>query len=124
VSTVSVSVPSSPSSTICTMQNAITLALMDAGVAMSDMVVACSSGFVKQQPCVDLTQLEQSSGVYLPMAVKARSEEVLYVQLDSRLSQGALREALQRGMAACKELRALFEDAVKLHMARPPLSSS
>jgi exosome complex component RRP41 len=89
---------------------------MDAGVAMSDMVVACSTGFVQKQACVDLTQLEQSSGVCLPMSVKARSEEVLYVQLDSRLSQGQLREALDNGMVACRELRALFENAMKLHM--------
>lgn len=45
-----------------------------------------------------------------------RSEEILYVQLDSRLSQGQLREALEGGIAACRELRVLFEGAVKQHM--------
>lgn len=103
-------------SVACTMQNAVTMALMDAGVAMSDMVVSCSTGFVNNQACVDLTQLEQSSGVCLPLAVKARSEEVLYLQLDSRLSQGQLREALDNGLGACRQLRILFESAMKKHM--------
>ena len=49
--------------------------------------------------------------------MKARSEEVLFLQLDSRLSQGQLREALDNGLAACRELRALFEGAMKQHMA-------
>lgn len=33
-----------------------------------------------------------------------------------RLSQGKLREAMQSGLEACRELKQLFEDAMKLHM--------
>jgi exosome complex component RRP41 len=34
--------------------NACTMALMDAGIAMNDMVIACSAGVIKQQLCQDL----------------------------------------------------------------------
>ena len=54
------------------MINAITLALMDAGIAMSEMLLSCSTGFVKNESCIDMTLLEQNSGIYIPMTIKAR----------------------------------------------------
>jgi exosome complex component RRP41 len=88
-------------SVICCIINAVSMALMDAGIAMEDMIVSCSAGkrvrklvsrlneklilfhlvapsrgnlgLVRHQICVDLTQIEQvAGGAYLPMAVTAR----------------------------------------------------
>ena len=41
----------------CAVLNACTMALMDAGISMSDMIVACSVGSVKQRICLDLSQV-------------------------------------------------------------------
>lgn len=89
-------------SVMCTIINALSLALMDAGVAMVDMISACSVGLVKNEFCLDVTQLEQNAGgAYMPIVIKARSDEIVFMQLDSRLSldnlQVQAREGLYRG---------------------------
>ena len=49
----------------CAVFNACTMALMDAGISMSDMIVACSVGSIKQRICLDLSQV---SYFYCPPA--------------------------------------------------------
>ena len=44
-------------SLICVILNAIGLALMHAGISMSDMILACSAGLVKNTLCIDLAQV-------------------------------------------------------------------
>lgn len=101
----------------CTIINAVCLALMDAGIMTSDMMTACSAGIVKNNVCQDLNQVEQNSGgAYLPMAVKSRSQEVVYLQLDSRLSVDRLQEAMDAAIDGCSKLRAVMQDHMKEQM--------
>ncbi len=107
----------SDGSQICCVLNAVCLALMEAGVAMSDMIVACSAGFVQKEMCVDLTLVEQNAGgAYLPVVMKARSEEVIYMQLDSRLSLDHLEEAMQKSMMGCRKVKSYVENAIRRRM--------
>lgn len=46
-------------SIICTIINAITMALLDAGVAMIDLVVSCSVGRLHNQLHLDITQVDE-----------------------------------------------------------------
>eukprot|EP01041_Mallomonas_annulata_P006416 gene6416-12971_t len=114
---ITVHILESDGSLICAVLNASCLALMDAGIAMSDMITSCSAGIVLQTVSQDLTQVEQSSGgAYLPIAIKARSEEVLFVQLDSRISVDSLQEVLDMAIDGCRKVRGLLETAIKVHM--------
>eukprot|EP01036_Dinobryon_divergens_P036887 gene36887-48115_t len=64
-----------------------------------------------------MAEVEQSSGgAYLPIAIKARSEEVLFVQLDSRISVDSLQEVLDMAIDGCRKVRGLLETAIKAHM--------
>ncbi len=102
---------------ICCILNAVCLALMEAGIAMSDMIVACSAGFVQKELCVDLTLVEQNAGgAYLPIVMKARSEEIIYMQLDSRLSLDHLDEAMQRSVEGCRKVKSYLEIAIRKRM--------
>ena len=104
-------------SLICTILNAVCMALMDAGIMTSDMITACSAGVIKQNVCQDLNQVEQNSGgAYLPIAVKSRSQEIVYMQLDSRLSVDRLEEAMQFAIQGCTKLRSTMQDHIKQHM--------
>lgn len=99
---------------MCTIVNALCLALMDAGVAMYDMISACSVGMVKNKFCLDVTQMEQNAGgAYLPIVTKARSNEILFMQLDSRLSLDKLAEAMEVGLEGCKLMKEYLESAIK-----------
>jgi len=107
----------SDGSTLCAIINAVSLGLMHAGIAMQDMVVACSVGMVKQELCLDCTQVEQGGGAaFMPVAVQARSEDVLLFSLDARLSIANLEEALEVALGGCRQLRAYLEAAMKDHM--------
>ncbi len=113
-------------SIISTIFNAITFALLDAGIAMTDMVISCSVGRIHEDLYLDITQvtldisilislfqLEQSSGVYLPIALKASNDEIVYLQLDNRLSLAHLQSAIALAQSGCDEIRQLIENGMK-----------
>lgn len=107
----------SDGSILCTVINAVTLAMMNAGISMTDMVVACSVGFVKQSLCQDLTNIEQTSGgAYLPIAIKARSEDIVFMQLDSRLSVASIEGTLGAAIEGCRKIRTILGGAIKESM--------
>lgn len=109
----------SDGSILCTIINAVSLALMDAGIAMRDIVCSASCGMIKQTMCIDLNQAEQSmASFFLPMAIKARTSEIVFIQLDSRLT-GSLEHALSCGIGACMQLKSHIEAATVAAMAIP-----
>jgi exosome complex component RRP41 len=86
-------------STLCCLVNSTTLVLISAGIAMSDMVSACSVGYVKENLCIDLNQVEQGlGGAYMPVVVKANDEEIVYMQVDNRLSLYNIEIAWMQGI--------------------------
>jgi len=96
------------------MVNVMSLALMDAGVSMADVVTACGVAYVNNRFYVDPTQIEQNyGGAYIPMVVKARSQEVVYLQLDSRLSAEHLEVAMNKGIEGCRLVMNYMEAAVR-----------
>mmetsp|Transcript_1919 Transcript_1919/g.2005 ORF Transcript_1919/g.2005 Transcript_1919/m.2005 type:complete len:146 (-) Transcript_1919:93-530(-) len=116
---VTVHVLEADGSVLCAVLNAACLAMMDAGIAMTEMITSCSAGVVLQNIIQDLTHLEQSSGgAYLPVAVKARSEEILFLQLDSKISVDQLQEVLVAAIDGCKKMSNILEIAIKESMTQ------
>lgn len=92
---------------------------MDAGISMTDMMAACTVGYVKKDLCLDLTQIEQNAGgAYIPIVMKARSEEIIFMQLDSRLSLDDLDSALAKCVTGCRKIKAYVESAIKKDMMK------
>ena len=115
--TVSVNILEADGSSLCAMINAIGMALMDAGIAMSEMIVACSVGNIKGMICCDCTQIEQNSGgAYVPVVMKARSQEIVYLNLDNRLSADTLEAVLHAAQVGCEKFRLYTEQAIKANM--------
>lgn len=104
-------------SALCAIINAASMALMHAGVSMRDMALACSVGMVQGHLVRDCTQVEQNSGgAYMPVAVKARSDEILLINLDAKLSVDMLDAAMQQAIGGCNQLKSQLELAMKDHM--------
>lgn len=80
-----VQVLSADGGTRCACINAITLALVHAGIPMLDMVAACAAGLVDDTPILDLNYREDSRGVDLPVAIMPLSGKVLMCQMDRRV---------------------------------------
>ncbi|KAJ1973703.1 Exosome non-catalytic core component [Dimargaris xerosporica] len=95
--------------------NAATLALIDAGVAMTDYVCACSAGYIDETPVLDLNHMEESSYETpdLTVAVMPRSEKILLLQMESRLQIGRLEDTLALAKAGCGQIHELMDKAVR-----------
>jgi ribonuclease PH len=90
---------------------------MNAGIAMSDMISACTVGLVRTHLTLDLTHNEiVDGGAYMPVVIKGHSDEVVFMQLDSRLSFDRMEEALQYCISGCKQVRIYLEASMKVHM--------
>jgi len=100
--------------------NAVSLALADAGVATTDLVVACAAARTADDRAVaDPSQLEQSaSSAYLPLAVLARSQSVLLARMDARLSLDGVEEVLEAALEGCRRVHREMDAAVRDRVAR------
>ncbi|KAG8708411.1 Exosome non-catalytic core component [Ceratobasidium sp. 395] len=65
--------------------NAATLALIDAGIALTDYVCACTAACIDTTPLLDLTNTEESDLPNLTLAVLPRSGRVTLVTMETRL---------------------------------------
>ena len=103
-----------------------------------------SAGSIKQQLCLDLNQTEQNTAsFYLPIAIKARyyakwrqmltarvltvfanfrflgfcrTKEIMFLQMDSRLSVSNLEAALQSALSGCADVCSSMESAARAGM--------
>lgn len=84
---------------------------------MYDMLAASTVGYVRGKLVVDMNQTEiAAGGAYIPMVVKARTEEIVFIQLDSTLSFELLEEAMIQGVKGCKQIRTFQELVIKRYM--------
>lgn len=99
--------------------NAVSLALVDAGISMKDYVFASSIGIFESSFLLDLSKLEESSQVAeLTVASCPTSGKVLLVQSDSKISLTSLDEAMSLSIAGSKQLHKVLDFAVKKHMEK------
>eukprot|EP01121_Diplochlamys_sp_Union-15-3_P013887 TRINITY_DN4374_c0_g1_i2.p1 TRINITY_DN4374_c0_g1~~TRINITY_DN4374_c0_g1_i2.p1 ORF type:complete len:198 (-),score=9.84 TRINITY_DN4374_c0_g1_i2:13-606(-) len=87
----------------CAAINAVTLALIDAGIPLKDFVIACSVGCVDGIPLLDLNHVEESSGSPdIPVAILPKTNEIIMLQLGSRLPLDTLEAVLSLALEGCK----------------------
>jgi len=108
-----VSILQADGGTVCAAINAVTLALIDAGIPMREFVCSCAAGFVNGTPILDLNYLEDSSGVDLPVAILPQSEKVIMVQMDSKIKLEEFEEVMRLAMDGCKTIHAILLETVK-----------
>ncbi|KAJ3354960.1 Exosome complex component RRP41 [Allomyces javanicus] len=94
--------------------NAATLALINAGVAMRDYVVACTVGNVDGTPLLDLNHIEESQGTpEITLATLPRSSNVVLIQMESRLHMDKLEKTLQLAKDGCAQIHELLDEVVR-----------
>ncbi|KAI9595786.1 putative exosome complex exonuclease RRP41 [Syncephalis fuscata] len=91
--------------------NAVTLALIDAGVPMLDYVCACTGGNVDNQPLLDLNHIEEASAETpdLTVAILPRSGKVTLLQMTSR-------QMISLAIEGCRQVHSIMDDAVRQSM--------
>lgn len=96
--------------------NAVSVALVDAGVPMIDFVGACSVGYVDSVCLVDLTYAEESGDCpALTLAMLCKSKNVITMKMTSertRISENILIDLLKVGSLGCSNISELVENTL------------
>lgn len=95
--------------------NAVTLAILDAGIACSDYVLSLSVGLYlsRSATLLDLTSQEENSLPHLVIASLPRSGKITLAQLETRIHASAIEEMMETVTRGCLVLQEEFDRAMK-----------
>ena len=102
--------------------NAATLALVDAGIPMSDYIVACTSGSTSSysssndesaDPLLDVNGMEEQELPFLTVATLGAGEKVSVLVMETRVQVGRLEGMLAVGVDGCKQVREILDQVVR-----------
>lgn len=97
----------------CAGLTAAGVALVDAGIPMRDIPVACAAGKIEDQIVLDLGKLEDNYGqADLPIAISPRTGEVLLLQMDGHLTHDEFNKAFDLAVKGCHIVSDLQKHAI------------
>ncbi|EKG13205.1 Exoribonuclease phosphorolytic domain 1 [Macrophomina phaseolina MS6] len=124
-STISISlhILSQDGSLLAACLNAATLALVDAGIPMSDYLVACTAGSTasysandeQADPLLDLNNLEEQELPFLTVGCLGQKEEISVLVMESKVQMTRLEAMLAVGVDGCKRVRDILDGVVRAH---------
>lgn len=104
--------------TRCAGITAASVALVDAGVPMKDIVVGCAAGKVNDTVVLDLSEKEDKEGqADVPIAMMPRTGEITLLQSDGDLSEEEFQQAINLAVEGCKKVSEIQKDALKRRYA-------
>lgn len=96
--------------------NAVTLACANAGIPMTDLLVACSAGFLESTPLCDLNHVESCArGPDLPVALLPKSGKLALVQMDGRVPMQQMDAVLKCAVAGCRQVYDILRNEIREH---------
>ncbi len=99
--------------TRCAGLTAAAVALVDAGIPMRDIPVACAAGKIDGQVVVDLGKEEDNYGqADLPIAIAPRTGEVLLMQMDGHLTVEEFNKAFDMAVESCGKVSEIQKKAI------------
>jgi exosome complex component RRP41 len=110
---VNIEVLDAEAGTRCAGLTAAAIALVDAGIPMKDIPVACASGKIDGQVVLDLGKDEDNYGeADLPIAISPRTGEILLLQMDGHFSQKEFDEAFELAIKGCYMVSEMQKNAI------------
>ena len=99
--------------TRCAGITAASVALVDAGVPMKDIVVGCAAGKVNDEVVLDLSEVEDKEGqADVPIAIMPRTGEITLLQSDGDLTEEEFQKAIDLAMEGCMQVSELQKEAL------------
>ena len=93
---------------------AASVALADAGIPMVDLLPAVAVGKVAGKVVLDLKKEEDNFGeADLPMALVPQSGRLVLLQMEGHLTRAELSEALDMGVAGCRQIYEVMKQALR-----------
>lgn len=93
--------------------NATTLALVNAGIPLLDLVCAVTGGVHSTFPLLDLTLLEENDVPHITVAVMPRTSKVTLVTMETRLHVDRFEEIFRHSRDAAKVIHKEMQIAVR-----------
>ena len=111
---VNIEIISAEAGTRCVGLTAASVALADAGIPMTDLVVSVASGKINDVVVCDLNKEEDNYGeADLPMGILPNTGELVFLQMDGDLSQDEFKEAWDHNMEAASSIHEKMVEALK-----------
>jgi len=99
--------------------NAATMALVDAGIGLSDYVCACSAGFFSDTSLMDLNNLEEShKGTGLTVAILPKTEKIVLIDMSSKIHSDHVVKTIEAAVEGCKDIHATFDAKIKERVSK------
>lgn len=103
--------------------NASTLALIDAGIPMTDYISACTAGSTasyasndqEADPLLDLNGLEEQELPFLTIATLGAEDKVSVLMMETRVQIQRLEAMVAVGVDGCKQIRGTLDAVVRAH---------
>ena len=122
--TLTLSILSQDGSLLAACLNAATLALIDAGIPMSDYIVACTSGSIPSynsknhdtetaDPLLDLNGQEELELPWLTVGTLGAGERVSVCVMETKVRVERLEGMLAVGVDGCKQVREILDRVVR-----------
>lgn len=100
--------------TRCAALTAASVALANAGIPLRDLLPACAVGKVNGRIILDLDKDEDNFGeADMPIAIMPRTQEIVLLQMDGRLSKEEFKTALELAKKACMRIYEIQKRALK-----------
>jgi exosome complex component RRP41 len=110
---VNIEVLDAEAGTRCAGLTAAGVALVDAGIPMKDIPVACAAGKIENQVVLDLGKDEDNYGsADLPIAISPRTGEILLLQMDGHLTMDEFNQALDFAIKGCHIVSEIQKKAI------------
>jgi exosome complex component RRP41 len=94
--------------------NGATVALVDAGIPMRDLVASCAAGKIDDQIILDLGDYEDKEGqADIPVAYMPKLEKVTLLQMDGVMSTNEFEQAVSLAIEGCKQIYEIQREALK-----------
>ena len=124
--TIALHVLSQDGSLLATCLNAATLALIDAGVPMSDYVAACTTGSTasyssndeEADPLLDLNGMEEQELPFLTLGTSGGEDQVNVLIMETRVQMTRLEVMISVGLDGCRQIRSTLDGIVRAHGKR------
>jgi len=100
--------------TRCAGITAASLALVDAGIPMRELVAGCAAGKIDGKVALDLSDIEDKQGeADLPVALMSKSNVISLLQMDGSLTEEEFGQALQMSIDACRKINEMQREALR-----------
>jgi exosome complex component RRP41 len=110
---VNIEVLDAEAGTRCAGLTAAGVALIDAGIPMRDIPVACAAGKIAGQVALDLGKEEDNYGdADLPIAISPRTGEILLLQMDGHLTYEEFNKAFDLAVKGCHLVSEIQKNAI------------